>query len=225
MKLIEIFFLSMVLSFLFMLFFFIILFILNKKIHKTVKPNYYSKIKIDTNKKIVYMNPVRKDSSFKEEVYSLDDFIYMISITPDSKNLRELFKLIVNERSKGVIEEKMRMLEDVILFTFEREGEKKSYAMLFSNPATKNLDNLYFEMAETFISPKDKEIKIFNNEFSLFSDEKIFNLLYKDIKKISGTNNKRWVITKISYKYNMIPTQKSRKSRIINSNKIKSIFN
>ena len=224
MKFIEIFFLSMGLSVLFMIFFFIILFILNKKTDKTLKLNYYSKIKIDTNKKIVYINPVRKDSNFKKEVYSLDDFIYMISITPDSKDLRELFKLIINERSKSVIEEKMKTLEDVILFTFERDEEKKSYAMFFSNSSTKNFDNLYFEMTETFISSKDKEIKIFKNEFLLLSDEKIFNSLHKDIKKISGTNNKHWVIAKISYKYDITPTQKSRKSRILESNKIKIIL-
>ncbi len=211
--------LSVVLVFLF----FIPLYIIQKKTKSIIKikPNHYSKIRIDTKNKLVYMNPVKKDTNFENEVYSLDDFIYMISITPDSKDLRELFKLIVNGRSEKVILDKIAILKDIILFTFEREGEKKSYATFFPNSSPEKIDNLYFEMSETFISSKDKEIKIFKNEVSLVSDEKIFDSLYKDIKALKS---KGWVIVKISYKNKILPTQKARKSRIIESNKIKSIL-
>ena len=203
--------------------FFVPILILDKKTKKIFKekPNYYSKIKVDVNKKIVHISPVKSNSNEESEIYSLDDFIYMISITPDSKNLRELFKLIVNEKSEDVILEKIKTLESLILFTFEREGGKRSYASFFVNKSINDVKNLYFEMTETYIKNRDKEIKIFKNEISLINDKKIFSLLYKDINNIKS---KGWVIVKISYKYEKITTQKARKSRILESNKIKAIL-
>ncbi len=217
----TIFILSLVITFLFLL---LTTNFLNKKIRINFDnlSNTISEFRVDIKEKTVFVKRSTKDGQIKKEIYSLDKFIYMISLNPDSKSFRELLKLINNDVEEENLIKKIRTIKNFVSFFINYDNEKKSLAytriILDGNGISKFLK---FQVFESFIHPKNISNNFLMNKIEYYNDLEIFEKIKKDVLSFRGEN---WSLVKICLKEKSLITSKEQLILDIYSLKIKWIL-
>lgn len=178
--------------------------------------NQKSEVLIGIKEKKVYKQFLNDPSGNKSQTISLDDFIYSLSINPESKTFRELLKLIENGSPQTQIIKKYKSLsQDKLLVTLKYSKERVSVAWIKIEKNAKDIDRyIRLQMTESFFSYKKKENfkNIFNEEIQLLDENKLYNAINKDVKSV---RTKGWTLVKIENSNELIDTWKEKNINII----------
>ncbi len=159
--------------------------------------------------------------------YELDDFIYMLSINPDSKDFRELLKLINNKNTKKKIFEKLNVINPVfpIIIKFTERYRAFSYISVSKHDDAKNIkdiNEIIFQIHNHPFIHKKKRINIemdfLEESITPINDYEIYSNLVKTSKKFLS---KGATVIKISSKYKFIDSSKDHAQNIIQVNILK----
>lgn len=171
--------------------------------------NIRSEVIISVEDKMVYKKIVNNKKGVTTESVTLDDFIYSLSINPESKNFRELLKLIENGSTKVQLGKKLKSIEDnKILVTLKYSETRASIAVIEMDAENKEYDKfIKFQLSESFFSFKKKESfrDILRDEVKFLNEHKMFQAVTKSVK---GLKTKGWTVLKIENAYETIPTWK-----------------
>lgn len=187
--------------------------------------NDKSEIIIGVKEKQVYKKSLSNYDSDKVENMNLDDFIYMISLNPESKNLRELLKLIDNGATKTQLNKKYKSLDKhKVIVTLKYSDTKASVAVIDIDYDNKTIDEyIKFQLSESFFSFKKKETfkNILDDPIETLNEHKLFQVISKATKSV---RTKGWTLVKIQHKKEMLPTTKDYETNILQMAKIKYLL-
>lgn len=188
--------------------------------------NTKSEIIIDINEKIVYKkNLNNKNNSDNIESMSLDDFIYSISLNPESKIFRELLKLIENDAPKTQIISKFKSIEEHEFFiTLKYSENRASIARVSIKKELKNIDGYFkFNLDESYFAFRKKELfqNILQTKIEPLNKQQLFQAITKDVKSI---RTKGWTLIKIKNSNFVLPSKKDYSTNIIQMTKLKFLL-
>ncbi len=170
-------------------------------------PTYHSECYIDIEKKIVIIKEVRA-FGWKEFSYELDDFIYMLSINPDSKPFRELLKIVRNGATKQKIKKAIKEVNSVFMYVIDYNDGRRSLSYNIFNKEQDFTDKIYFQMSNNeLVGEKKSSIKkdFLDGSLTSLTDSELFLSLSKEAKKFMS---KGVTLVKVTPKYSFIETNK-----------------
>lgn len=169
----------------------------------------YSTGYIDIETKKIFIKEFRRNKKQKNSLYDLETFIYSMSINANSKDFRELLKLINNNSNVDRIKKKLSEVSDnfhfIIDYTIKRrtlvfasinpeeEFDGKIHFQLMNNELTRNLSKSHFQ--------KD----MLDNGLIPLTDTEIYNRLVKTSKNFL---TKGITMVKISSIYPFLSSEK-----------------
>lgn len=187
--------------------------------------NVRSEVVISVKEKMVYKTIVNNKTGTRTESYSLDDFIYSLSLNPESKVFRELLKLIDNGSTKTQLLNKFKTIEDYkILVTLKYSEIKASVAIIEIDKDNKNIEEfISFQLSESFFIFKKKEMfqDILTDEINQLNEYKLSQALLKDVKAVK---TKGWTIVKIENSRELLPTWKDYLINILQMAKVRYLL-
>ncbi len=174
-----------------------------------VMPLHYSRGIINIEKRTVTLVEINKVRDGETHTYNIEDFVYMISINPASKEFRELLKMINSKATSKKIHAKMKSIPNVFLFLIDYDDKRRTLSMANVNPYEEYDEEIHFQMQnnELVSNVKKSHIDMDFLEESLIpsADFEIFTQLFKTSKKFLS---KGVTIIKISPKHSFIETGK-----------------
>ncbi len=182
----------------------------SSKTNKFIKmmPVYHSEGYIDIVNKQAIIIEVRRKGEMKQYTYDLDEFIYMISINPDSKPFRELCKIIRNGATKARIKKQMTSLIDIFMFIIDYHDGRRSLCYNNINKNQEFEDKIYFQINNNELLPEKKSsVKkdFLDNSLMAISDSEIFTGIHKEAKRLVS---KGVTLMKISPKNDFLESNK-----------------
>lgn len=187
--------------------------------------NVRSEVVVGVKDKVVYKTPITAQGTSTTESIGLDDFIYALSINPESKTFRELLKLIENGATKAQLNKKFKAIEEhKILVTLKYSDNRASVAVIEIEKDTKELDEyLKLQVSESFFYFKKKEVfkEILTDDIEHLNDHKLYQAIYKDVRSIKA---KGWTIVKIQNALEILPTWKDNITNTIQMTKIRFLL-
>ncbi len=187
--------------------------------------NQKSEVLIGIKEKKVYKQVLNDVSGKKSQTLALDDFIYFLSINPESKSFRELLKLIDNDATKTQITKKYKSLsEDKLLVTLKYSETRASVAWIEIEKNTKDLEGyIKLQLTESFFSFKKKDSfqNIFNEEIQLLDEHKLYLAMNKDAKAV---RTKGWTIVKVENSKRLLKTGKEHATNIVQMCKLRYLL-
>ncbi len=163
-------------------------------------------IKISTKK--VYIKETRMGKISKEFIYDLEDFIYMLSINPDSKSFRELLKLVNNEASENRIKSHLKTLPDTFIYFVDYKDGRRSLAFSNINPEQDFEDEIFFQTKSAELMRDKKTIvsdEILDDPIEALSEIEIHSAIMKETRRFVS---KGVTLFKISPKNDFIDSSK-----------------
>lgn len=193
----------------FLVSYYVIYFNFSKKIKiiigKTI--NLYSEAFIDVSDRKINFRSIAGFHNQSVKSFSLEEFIYMLSFNPESKNFREFLKLINNRSSIENINKKIKTLESSIPFIITYSNGEKTLSFANINKE-KTLSNggFYFQLTESAINKKsDFTNELFKKKIDYLNSNEIFLSLLTQERKIT---TKGFTLIKISSKSIKKPSTK-----------------
>ncbi len=181
-----------------------------KKTNKYIKnmpiKYYIGKINIPGKYvEIKLMNSINNEEDVRK--YELEDYIYMLSINPDSKPFRELLKLINNNAKKKAIKDKLATIPKLFSTVSESEKNERSLSFVNINPFEEFEEEINFQIMRNGLIKKKTHIdKSFLDESLLpTADSEIFTSMFKQTKKFL---TKGITVIKIASKYDFVASNK-----------------
>ncbi len=178
---------------------------------------------IDIEGKSVTIYDLSKNKVNEPKTYELDDFIYMLSINPDSKLFRELLKLINNGNPHKKIIEKLKTVPHSFPMLIEYEPKYRSLSIIGVNHYDEIENEIIFQIENNPFLVKKKKVNIemdfFEKSIQPITDSEIYSNLIKISKKFlsKGAN-----IVKVSSKYKFIDSQREYMMHVIRINILKN---
>ncbi len=185
--------------------------IIRKKSDKysKVMPVHHSKGYINIEEKTVTIKEISKVRAGEVHKYDLEDFIYMISINPASKDFRELLKMINGGANSKKVHDKMLATPKVFLFIIDYNDKRRTLSMINMNPYEEFDKGIHFQMQnnELISNTRKSHIDMEFLEETLMpsTDSEIFTNLVKASKKFLS---KGVTVIKISPKHSFIEAGK-----------------
>ncbi len=212
-------------TFIMLLVFYIYIYIVNRKTENSAfkKPIHYSRGSINIDEKKVIIESLSKVREGLVEVYNLDDFIYMLSINPDSKSFRELLKLINNKSSMKNISNKLETIPNSFLTLINFSSKRRSLSQININSNNEDFGTIQFQMQSHELNPKRSYIDMdfFEEDIHPITDSEIFSNLVKSSKNYLS---KGVTVIKISPKYSFVETGKDYLINTVQLNAIKRVL-
>ncbi len=185
--------------------------ILYKKSNKysRVMPVHHSKGFIDIKEKTVIIKEISKVREGETHSYKLEDFIYMISINPASKDFRELLKMINSSATDKKIHDKMMATPKSFSFIIDYNDKRRTLSMVNINPYEELDEGIHFQMQNNELISNTRKSHIdmdfLEETLSPSNDSEIFSNLVKASKKFLS---KGVTVIKISPKHSFIEAGK-----------------
>lgn len=196
---------------------------MNKVTKKMINSN--SNVVIDIEKKLVYKTQLNNKERKEIETLKLDDFIYSLSINPETKTFRELLKLINNNATKTQILNKYKSIKHFnTLTTLKYSDTKASIAMLEIEKNNKEVgEYIKFKLNESFFSFKKNEQfrEFLVDEIVQFDENELHQELYKDVMNLKA---KGWTLIKIQNLNESLLTEKDNFINLVQMLKLKLIL-
>ncbi len=187
-------------------------------------PVHYSNGAIDIRNKKVIIRELSKVRKGEMYVYDLEDFIYMLSINPDSKPFRELLKLINNGSTTKKILDKLNTIPNSFAFIIDYHNKRRTLALVNMNPIDEEeLDNeIHFQIMNNELTTNPAKSHFgkdfLENALVPETDTEIFSSLIKATKRFI---TKGVTIIKISPKHAFIESEKDYLLNIVQLTTIK----
>ncbi len=172
---------------------------LDNKSNETIyeSSNRISEIRVDINERQVYVQTSSILGYDSQRIYKLEDFIYMISLNPDSKQFRELLKLINNKSSNKLIEEKFLSIKNKMIPFIASFENKKFLSVASLQEYDKTNKIIQIQVSESNITPNKKEefINFLETPIIKYRKDEILSAFSKEVKDIK---TKGWNLVKIT---------------------------
>ena len=187
-------------------------------------PKYIYKVNIDLKNKQVSI--IKNDHENSTSYVELDEFIYFIGITPDSKPFRDLLKMINNNAKKELIIDSINNLPEDVIYSFsipnqDAKTTRQTLVGMYFSSLVKTDKNFLLEIEEIAELEKEQIDELLDNNIILEDKKTIFSNIVKDIEKIKS---KGWVLIKIDHKNKKVQSKKDFVSKKIKSLEIKKRF-
>lgn len=171
------------------------------------KPVHYAIGTIDIQNKKVMIESISDVRKGDVDIYNIDDFIYMLSINPDSKPFRELLKLINNKSTKKKIAEKISSIPNTFITLIDFSPKRRTLSLININSNHEDDGYIQFQIQNNEINPKKTHIDMdfFEESIDPKTDSEIFSALLRTSKNFLS---KGATIIKLSPKYTFIESGK-----------------
>ncbi len=177
--------------------------------YSRVMPVHHSKGIINIKEKKVIIKEISKVRVGEVHEYDLEDFIYMISINPASKDFRELLKMINSGATSKKIHTKMISTPKVFLFIIDYNDKRRTLSMVNINPFEETENEIHFQMQNNELVSNTRkshiDMEFLEENLMPSTDSEIFNNLVKTSRKFLS---KGVTIIKISPKHSFIEAGK-----------------
>ncbi len=188
-------------------------------------PIHNTRVEVYIKEKVVRLYEISESRDGENFEIAIEDFIYMISINPESKEFREMLKLINNDASQKKIADKLKTVSPSFISLITFTPKNKSLT-LFNVNVEQEFDNvisaqLHSSQVDYIKKKVPLETKFIEGDYLPLSDTEIFNNLNKQSKKYLS---KGVTIIKISPKYKYMDSNKDYLLGVIEANLIKEIL-
>ncbi len=188
-------------------------------------PIHNTRVEVHIEKKVVRLYEISENRFGENFEIKIEDFIYMISINPESKEFREVLKLINNDASHKKIKDKLKTVNHsfICLITFTNKNKALTLVNINSEQEFENVISAQLHSSQVAFSKRKTpiEMKFIENDYLPLSDTKIFNNLNKQSKKYLS---KGVTLIKVASKYKYIDSAKDHLLGVIESNLIKDVL-
>lgn len=186
-------------------------------------PIHNSILNINLEQRVVEIIEISKNRYGEVYTYPIDEFIYMLSINSESKEFRELLKLINNNATTKKIKEKLLTVNKSFMCLITFAERNKSLTMININPEQEFEDVITSQLHSSQIAyfkrkKQALETDFIQGKYLPREDSEIYSEIIKQSKKFLS---KGVTIIKISPKYNFVDSNKDYFQLIIQANLIK----